>query len=181
MLELKKIKRESECNVWYDISPVIRSGGVYMLYDENDYLIYIGQSQNINQRLQSHCKNDNKDWDYARVIIIDNKHHRLTMEKLLIGYMNPNNNKSEPSCSDVNFNLDSSKLIEMQKTSSKSITAINSLRSLIQELNRKEIINVEIRNSLHKEINKFQSDIFLLNLQIASYLNFSDLGKLNNY
>jgi hypothetical protein len=181
MLELKKIKRESEWNVWYDITPVISNGGVYMLYDKNDYLIYIGQSQNINQRLQTHCKNDNKDWDYARVIIIDNRYHRLTIEKLLIGYMNPHNNKSEPSCLNVSFNLDSSKLIEMQKISSKSILAIDTLRNLIQDYKRKEIINSEITKSIHKEINKFESDIIHLNYQIASYLNFSDLGKRNNY
>jgi predicted GIY-YIG superfamily endonuclease len=44
-----------------NIIPVIQDSGVYMLYDKNDDLIYIGHTQNINQRLQQHCKNDIKD------------------------------------------------------------------------------------------------------------------------
>ena len=176
MIKLKKIKRESEWNMcYYDIIPVIQDSGVYMLYDKNDDLIYIGHTQNINQRLQQHCKNDNKDWSYARVILIDDKEHRLIMEKLLIAYMNPIYNKNLPSCLNVSFNLNSNKLIEMQKKTAASILTIESLRDLIENLNESDIINSTTTMSLNKQLTKVYCDIIRLNFEIASYLNFSHL------
>jgi hypothetical protein len=179
MIKLKKIKRESEWNLlYYDIIPVIQDSGVYMLYDKNDDLIYIGHTQNINQRLQQHCKNDNKDWIYARVILIEDKEHRLIMEKLLIAYMNPIYNKNSPCCLNVSFNLDSNKLIEMQKKTSKSILAINLLKDLIENLNESDIINSKTTMSLNKQLYNVQYDTIRLHFEIASYLNFSYLGKI---
>jgi len=176
MIKLKKIKRESEWNIlYYDIIPVIQDSGVYMLYDKNNDLIYIGHTQNINQRLQQHCKNDNKDWIYARVILIDDKEHRLIMEKLLIAYMNPIYNKISPSCLNVNFNLNSNKLIDMQKKTAASILTIESLRDLIENLNESDIINSTTTMSLNKQLTKVYVDIIRLNFEIASYLNFSYL------
>ena len=176
MIKLKKIKRESEWNIlYYDIIPVIKDSGVYMLYDKNDNLIYIGHTQNINQRLQQHCKNDNKDWSYARVILIEDKEHRLIMEKLLIAYMNPIYNKNLPSCLNVSFNLNSNKLIEMQKKTAASILTIESLRDLIENLNESDIINSTTTMSLNKQLTKVYCDIIRLNFEIASYLNFSHL------
>jgi hypothetical protein len=179
MIKLKKIKRESEWNLlYYDIIPVIQDSGVYMLYDKNDDLIYIGHTQNINHRLQQHCKNDNKDWIYARVILIEDKEHRLIMEKLLIAYMNPIYNKNSPCCLNVSFNLDSNKLIEMQKKTSKSILAINLLKDLIEKLNQSDIINSTTTMSLNKQLYNVQYDTIRLHFEIASYLNFSYLGKI---
>jgi len=176
MIKLKKIKRESEWNIlYYDIIPVIQDSGVYMLYDKNNDLIYIGHTQNINQRLQQHCKNDNKDWSYARVILIDDKEHRLIMEKLLIAYMNPIYNKISPCCLNVSFNLNSNKLIEMQKKTAASILTIESLRDLIENLNESDIINSTTTMSLNKKLTKVYVDIIRLNFEIASYLNFSYL------
>ena len=180
MIKLKKIKREGEWNMsyyYYDIIPVIQDSGVYMLYDKNDDLIYIGHTKNINNRLQMHCKNDNKDWSYARVILIDNKEHRLIMEKLLIAYMNPINNKSLPSCLNVSFNLDSNKLIQMQKKTANSILTINLLQDLIENLNESDIINSKTTMSLNKQLSNVLCNIITLHFEIASYLNFSYLDK----
>ena len=181
MIKLKKIKRQGEWNMSYyydDIIPVIQDSGVYMLYDKNDDLIYIGHTKNINNRLQMHCKNDNKDWSYARVILIENKEHRLIMEKILIEYMKPINNKSLPSCLNLSFNLDSNKLIEMQKKTSQSILAINSLQNLIENLNESDIINSKNTMLLNKQLSKVHYDIIRVHFEIASYLNFSYLGKI---
>jgi predicted GIY-YIG superfamily endonuclease len=68
--------------------------GVYILHNENNKIIYVGQSKNMRQRLLSHCKNENKDWKYAYIIPINHNDHRLYTESILIRYLNPLNNKT---------------------------------------------------------------------------------------
>ncbi len=174
MIILKKIQRGCEY-IWYEITPVIVDSGVYMLYDKNDYLIYIGQSKNINQRIQQHCKNENKDWSYAKVILIDNKEHRLIIEKLLIAYIKPSNNKISPSCLNINFNLDTNKLIEMQKKTLKSLSSFNLLQDFIDNLNENNIIDFNTYQLIYKKIMNSYIDIINLNSEIASYLDFSKI------
>lgn len=76
------------------ISTRERIGAVYMLYNEDGALIYIGQTQNLRLRLNEHCKNENKDWNYAYIIPISHREHRLFVESIFIKNLKPLNNKS---------------------------------------------------------------------------------------
>ncbi len=75
----------------------IYNSGVYILYDINDNVIYIGQSKNINNRLLCHCNNLNSNWKYALILFVEHNEHRHILEIFLINYCNPKNNKQRPS------------------------------------------------------------------------------------
>lgn len=66
--------------------------GVYLLFDSEENLIYVGQSNNISRRLINHSRNKNKNWSYSYVIPIDYQQHRLFTESILIKYLKPKNN-----------------------------------------------------------------------------------------
>jgi hypothetical protein len=66
--------------------------GVYLLFDSEENLIYVGQSNNIYNRLISHSKNINKNWVFSYIIPIENKEHRLFTEAIMIKSLKPLNN-----------------------------------------------------------------------------------------
>jgi len=71
-----------------------KNKGVYLLYDSDEELIYIGQSADIRQRLSQH---NNKSWVYYKVIEVKNYLQRLKIEEYLINKFKPEYNLSNNS------------------------------------------------------------------------------------
>ena len=67
-----------------------RVAGVYVLYDKNSRPVYVGQSQNIYERLKDHSEK----WWYRKEIVcdasfieIDDKELRRQVESILIKFL----------------------------------------------------------------------------------------------
>jgi hypothetical protein len=166
MITIEKITKYGEFGEFYFITPEIKSAGVYQLFDKNDNLIYIGHSQNIYNRLNCHCRNENANWVKSKIILVENKEHRLMLESLLIGYLKPINNKRN----DYNlkeWNINEKKLIKMQKSLTESVL-------LIDEVKR-HLYNKGIPDNIKIKAMNLQYKLHKLSLMVSSYVEFASI------
>jgi len=65
--------------------------GVYFIYDDNDEVIYIGKSSNLDKRIKTSC--DAKKGKYVRVAEMENKIDATIYESYYISKLSPKFNK----------------------------------------------------------------------------------------
>ena len=105
----------------------IKAKGVYILYDESNQIIYVGQG-NVYSRLTSHKKNIG--FDRASVIFVENKRHRLALESLLIKYLSPLLNKTSPAIKDTVISIDESLYIKTMNSMHEALQQMSDLYDL---------------------------------------------------
>ncbi len=73
---------------WYSKSGDIpkRTGGLYILFDKNGVLEYVGQSLDVRRRVKSHRS---RCWETIGVVPVRNTDARDVLEIALIGLLNP--------------------------------------------------------------------------------------------
>tara|TARA_R100001463_G_scaffold123944_4_gene180842 strand:+ start:584 stop:1003 length:420 start_codon:yes stop_codon:yes gene_type:complete len=68
-----------------------KDGGVYVMYNRANELIYVGQSNNLNNRLRQHPKRS--ELSYLKYKVIESADDRIRLESMLIEKLRPNLNK----------------------------------------------------------------------------------------
>jgi excinuclease UvrABC nuclease subunit len=178
MIEVRRVIKQGVDFEYENLEPEVRCDGVYLLFDKYDNVIYIGQTSNIYTRLKAHLRNKNKDFSYAKVICVDNNNHRLTLEKLLIHYINPVNNIYD-NTTNTKFNLDEEELNDMYKKTVKAKEKYSQLyHHLHQVIVDKRMTKKDVV-TLQKLTNKLYGEIYCLQSNILKYLNFSTLNSKN--
>ena len=66
-------------------------GGVYVMYNRENKIIYIGQTNTLKRRLSHHPKNG--EWSYLKFKTIDNTDERILLEAKLISRLRPDLNR----------------------------------------------------------------------------------------
>ena len=66
-------------------------GGVYVMYNRENKIIYIGQTNTLKRRLSHHPKNG--EWSYLKYKTIDNTDERILLEAKLIARLRPDLNR----------------------------------------------------------------------------------------
>ena len=66
-------------------------GGIYVMYNRENKIIYIGQTNTLKRRLSHHPKNG--EWSYLKFKTIDNTDERILLEAKLISRLRPDLNR----------------------------------------------------------------------------------------
>jgi hypothetical protein len=96
--KMENVIMKTRCNINEELSEKItltHTQGVYFLFNVSDELLYIGQSENIENRIQSH-KFKFKDVSWYRYIECHNPVERIALESDLIWKYNPPYNTTYP-------------------------------------------------------------------------------------
>lgn len=62
------------------------AAGVYLLFDEDDRVVYVGQAERVLVRMGGH---HNKDFAHAKMIEVNSRPRRLQIERRLIEILRP--------------------------------------------------------------------------------------------
>jgi hypothetical protein len=71
------------------------NGGVYVMYNRDNNIIYVGQSNSLKRRLSHHSKNG--EWSYLKYKTLENTDERIVLEAKLIRRLRPELNKLHQS------------------------------------------------------------------------------------
>ena len=125
-------------------------GGVYVMYNRENKIIYIGQTNTLKRRLSHHPKN--WDWSYLKYKTIDNPDERILLEAKLIARLRPDLNRlhqyNKPRQDTVNIR------VVIPKRYAKALDIYQTARNI----KREEALMDLLREPLEKELKYLEED-----------------------
>ena len=125
-------------------------GGVYVMYNRENKIIYIGQTNTLKRRLSHHPKNG--EWSYLKYKTIYNTDERILLEAKLIARLRPDLNRlhqyNKPRQDTVNIR------VVIPKRYAKALDIYQTARNI----KREEALMDLLREPLEKELKYLEED-----------------------